>query len=592
MKSKVFFLILIVFLAGFLRFYKIEKIPPGINWDEASIGFNGYLISKIGRDEFGRKLPLSFRSYDDYKAPLVVYLSALVFKFLTVNEFSLRFPSAFLGTLTVLLTYFLTKELFRKSNVKYQLSLVSAFLLAVSPWHIHLSHALFEPNIAVFLITLAVLLFLKFVNAEEKESKKQWIYSFLSALFFSLSLYAYHSARGLTPLLIIGGLLVFGKKFYHKNHKIYLKKRYLFLFLGLFIVFSFPLLRLSFSLEVQRRMRSVSIFEQERGPLDRSIELLEVAEKQNVPFWLARVVHNRRLEYFKRLVIGYFYHFTPNFLFINAGNILMYKPAPGMGLLYVLELPFLLMGFYYLFKKKPKGFLFLVWWFLVVPAPASFTTGLPHVMRVGNFLPILQIFIAYGMVNFWQSLKKQKIKKIMFIGYPVRFLLYGVYVLLFTLNIFYFLHQYFVHNPLENSAQWQYGYRELAEAIKKEKDYNRVIVFVRQNEFGKNTLLEKAHGFLTFYFLPDPEGYLNSGGTHLCQNGVSGEIHFEKFDFYPLLCFDKLMLDEQIVALMGENNLVVIDPLDLKRRASGKTYREIKKIRYLDGRPAVMLIRT
>lgn len=576
MKLKLFTLLIIVFLAVGLRFYKLGEVPPGINWDEASMGFNAHMILKSGRDEFGEKFPLSIRSYDDFKAPLTVYLGALVFKFLPINEWSLRFPSAFLGSLTVLLTFLLTKELFKEKQRADAYALLAAFLLAISPWHLSFSRVLFEANIALFFTVLGVFSFLKFVNDSEKR-KKQLIYGFIATLSFCLSLYAYHSARGFTPLLILSLLLIFWKKLKYR-------KKHLFLFSVLFLLFSFPLLKLTFSLQVQRRIKSVNIFEQERKPFERSVQFLEIAQKQGVPFWLARVFYNRRIEYAKQLVIGYFSHFTPNFLFLKAGNVVMYRPAANVGLLYLSELPFLLLSFYYLFKKKPQAFLILISWFLITPIPASFTTNPPFVPRVTSFLPVLQILVAYGLINFWADFKKRKAKK---------FLL-AFYCFLFACNFFYFIHQYFIHFSLENSETWQYGYRELMRTIEEQKDYKKVIFFVRQNEIGRETILEKTHGFLAFYVLPEPEEYLREGGTQLCQFGTTGKMHFENYYFYPLFCFDEKMSDKEVIELMGEGNLVIFDPLDLQERVvgRGKNFESIRTIKFLDGRRALELIKT
>ena len=70
---KVFFFI--VLLAIFLRFYQLGKNPPHLNWDEAALGYNAYSLLSTGRDEYGKSFPLSFRSFDDYKPPLYVYLT-------------------------------------------------------------------------------------------------------------------------------------------------------------------------------------------------------------------------------------------------------------------------------------------------------------------------------------------------------------------------------------------------------------------------------------------------------------------------------------------------------------------------------------
>ena len=104
-------LICIVLIGFVLRFYRLGENPPGLNWDEASLGYNAYAILKTGADEYGTQTPLSIRSFDDYKPPLYVYLTVPSVALFGLNAFSVRFVSALLGSLAVVVMYFLTKEI-------------------------------------------------------------------------------------------------------------------------------------------------------------------------------------------------------------------------------------------------------------------------------------------------------------------------------------------------------------------------------------------------------------------------------------------------------------------------------------------------
>jgi len=55
-----------------------------------------------------------------------------------------------LGTLTVICAFYLTREVFWQHKKRDIIALVAAGLLAVSPWHILLSRASYEANIATF----------------------------------------------------------------------------------------------------------------------------------------------------------------------------------------------------------------------------------------------------------------------------------------------------------------------------------------------------------------------------------------------------------------------------------------------------------
>ncbi|OGH14534.1 MAG: hypothetical protein A2689_01215 [Candidatus Levybacteria bacterium RIFCSPHIGHO2_01_FULL_38_96] len=114
---KYFFIALILMLAIFLRFFSISTNPPSLTWDEAAWGYNAYSLGTDGRDEFGKFLPLTYiESFGDYKPPLYAYLAVIPVRIFGLNEFATRFPSAFFGVLTVLITYFLTKRIFNVSS--------------------------------------------------------------------------------------------------------------------------------------------------------------------------------------------------------------------------------------------------------------------------------------------------------------------------------------------------------------------------------------------------------------------------------------------------------------------------------------------
>ena len=107
----------IVVFAAAIRFYQISSLPVSLYWDEVSTGYNAYSIATTGKDEFGISMPLLFKAFNDYKMPVNIYLSALPIKLFGLNELSVRFTSAFFGTLTVLITFFLVKEIFTKEIV-------------------------------------------------------------------------------------------------------------------------------------------------------------------------------------------------------------------------------------------------------------------------------------------------------------------------------------------------------------------------------------------------------------------------------------------------------------------------------------------
>ena len=104
-------LLVIVLLGAFLRLCMLDRVPPGFNQDEASIGYNAYSILKTGKDEYGKVMPIYFKAFGDQKLPVYIYATAASEAVLGVNEFAVRFPSAFFGILCLPLLYLLVEKL-------------------------------------------------------------------------------------------------------------------------------------------------------------------------------------------------------------------------------------------------------------------------------------------------------------------------------------------------------------------------------------------------------------------------------------------------------------------------------------------------
>src|SRR5438876_936530 len=110
-------LTLIILLGFIVRVYNLEKIPAGFFCDEASTGYNSYLILKTGHDEFGKMLPIFFQSFGNFRPGIPFYFSIPFIAIFGLTEFSTRFPSAIIGTATIIALYFLTYLLFSSRKI-------------------------------------------------------------------------------------------------------------------------------------------------------------------------------------------------------------------------------------------------------------------------------------------------------------------------------------------------------------------------------------------------------------------------------------------------------------------------------------------
>src|SRR3990167_3888287 len=341
----------ILVLATVLRFYKLGEVPPSLDWDETAHGYNAYSILKTGRDEYGYKLPFYFRSFDDYKPPIYTYLVVPSIAVFGLNDFAVRFPSAFLVVGAVLFTYLMVYELFKKRSV----ALLAAFFLAISPWHLQFSRVAFETNSATFWSVLGTWAFLRGISTK---GLKMTIWMSLAALSFGANLFMYHNARVFIPIYSLALLLLFRKQ-------LLAAKKYLVIPAVIAIIFVALLVPIITSISGQLRYKGTTIFADVSHKF-RASELI-AQDKESGHELSGRIFHNRRLVYIPILIDNYLSHFRPNFLFTSAD--MDRHHAPEVGLLYLWDLPFILAGIYFLIRKdfelKPKIIVF--WWFLIAP---------------------------------------------------------------------------------------------------------------------------------------------------------------------------------------------------------------------------------
>ena len=506
-------LIPVILLAAVLRFYQLGQNPPSLDWDETAHGYNAYSILKTGRDEYGYKFPLYFRSFDDYKPPIYTYLVVPAVAIFGLNDFAVRFPSAFLGVLAVLFTYLMVKELFTQpitnagggretiDRTRIEIiALLAAFFLAISPWHLQFSRVAFETNSAVFWSVLGTWAFLRGIRSN---GQKITIWMSLAVLSFGANLFMYHNARVFVPIFTLALLYLY-------RGKLLKSIRYLVLPAVAAAAFIIVLVPIIFSTAGTMRFKGTTIFA-DVSKQYKTADLISQDEKSN-QLTIGRILHNRRLVYIPILIDNYLSHLKPTYLFLTAD--MDRHHAPQIGLLYLWDLPFILAGIFCLIRKNfnLKSKIIILWWFAIAPLASSVTWGVPHSLRSEIYLPTYQIFNAIGVYYFYQMTKKNKLA------------ITSTFLIL-TFNFLFYLHQYYVHMPIEYSRAWLYGRREAALFTKSIKDkYDRVIV---------STKIDQPHEFWLYYTKYDPKKYLKEGGT-VSGGFLENRNKFDKYQFKPI----------------------------------------------------------
>lgn len=441
MKLRKFLLPLILFVAFIIRGYQINTLPS-LNPDEAALGYNAYSLLQTGLDEHGHSWPLHFQSFGDYKPGGYVYLDMPFIYFLGLNPLSVRLPNLILSVFTIFIVYQLIFLLSQSTT----LALLSAGVLALNPWHIHFSRGAWESSVALFFLTLGVYWLYKFITSSASK------YLFLFPLPLVASLYVYHSARIVVPILI---LVIVVKYFSFFTRKLWLSLLSLFVA----ILFTVPVLSSFLRNGGTARFGGVGLTA-DYGPTARAEELLNQHGSVDL---LYRIIHNKRLLYGLSWAEKYASHFNLNFLFLT-GDEVPRSQSPDMGQAYLFELPLFILGIVYFFQKKKLSNLtfLLVVWLLVGPLASSLTFQAPSALRALPMAVPLSVLVAAGL-TYLLSLRK--------------LLLNFILVCFYLYSLAYYYDAYFIRSPQKYSFSWNSGFSQIVPYVDSQKQNYKNVFF-------------------------------------------------------------------------------------------------------------------
>ncbi|WKZ26003.1 MAG: glycosyltransferase family 39 protein [bacterium] len=413
-------LAIIVILAGFMRFYKLDQIPASLNWDEVAAGYNAYTIANWGMDEYGDKFPTVFTSFYDDKHPVHIYITSVIVKIFGLNDYSVRSSSALIGTLSVIAIFLFARELLR-SNLA---GLFAALFLAVSPYHIHFSRGLWENNFALFFLITGLASF--YIGLR---TKKYLIP--ISFLFFGLSFFSYHSAKVVVPVVVFLVCLINLKKLL-KNKTLLMVSVLITLLFGILIIKDTRILGFA-------RMGQTKFSEE---------LILNAGGKLNLVF-----------ENYKK-------HFTHKYLFEN-GDQGPRASVKVVGQFYRIDLILLGIGFIsLLYRKKWQALAVIFTWLLLSPIPSAVSSTDPSSIR-GIFMIIPMLLLSACGADALLSLFKSKWLK--------AFMLVIILTFLFR-EVTNYLNYYTKVYPTKEAIEWQYGMKEIVEYTRESPDFYKMYV--------------------------------------------------------------------------------------------------------------------
>lgn len=475
MNKKLFWLLFAIISLGaaFLRLYHLTQAPPSLYWEEAALGYDAYSILQTGHDHHGHPFPIvAFESFGDWKPALYFYAIIPFIKLVGLNAWAVRLPAALSGISIVLGVGVLARLFTKKAAVRDRNQLIAMTITAISPWAIQFSRAGWEVNLATALIVWGVVLFLQAFSRQQKT----WLWLLSSAVLLVLSMYTYHAARIIAPLL---GLYLAGWWLKEKGLQ-QLKLLVPAAIVAILILTPF-LLSLG-SKTTNQRFAETSIFS-DLSVIERSNALKDRAHNSLI----SRVFYHRYVLFSREMLINALSHFHPNFLFMT-GDANPRHSIQFMGQLYHVEAILLLLGLVFVLFNWQPAFLLLFVWLIVGLLPASVTKATPHALRILPTLPVFMLLITFGINQLLETSLPKYLKKI------IVSLLIVTYLVEFTLFWRFYMNVY----PKLYATEWQYGYQQMVTALKSAQEHNPDLPVYVTREQGRPAM------YYWFYTQTDP----------------------------------------------------------------------------------------
>jgi len=422
----------IIILGAAIRVYKIQALP--MYGDELTMVYDIYSISKTGMDATGQKFPLTFKmgagrpgGYIYFSVPFVAIFGPTVW--------GVRSLSLLSGLGIIVLMYFLGKKLFGE-----KIGVIASLLAAISPWDIYLSRGGFEAHFALFLALLGITAFVY----------KKYIWW---AISWGIAVLTYPTFKLTLPLLFLVLLWFSGFGKVVKN-KIFVIGLIILLFFGGVVI------RETFMAGSEQRFLNINIFADNN--LKQSI-IQRVNYERTVsalPQFVKPLFINREIEYSRIILENYAKNLSPDFLILRGDRNPRHNSGE-MGMVFLIDLPLILIGLMFLWREKKKESILLFKWVLITPLATMFLSE-AHGLRNGLILPPLIMIISYALSRI-----------------PKKFAYFAGVLML--LQLIYILVRVYTIAPAKFASFWSVDAKKVAlAAIESQKEGKEVTLYVNE----------------------------------------------------------------------------------------------------------------
>jgi 4-amino-4-deoxy-L-arabinose transferase-like glycosyltransferase len=181
-RLEILLLAAVILGAAVLRFAGLGRVPAGLYRDEAFYGLDALNVLR-GQHAI-------YFSANNGREPMFIYLLALSIGALGRSPFAVRLPAALISLLTIPATFLMARELWGR-----RVGLISAAILTVTLWPVHLAHVGFRVGLLPLFAALTVW---QAARGWRTQRTRHWV---AAGVLYGLCFYTYLAVR-FTPALI------------------------------------------------------------------------------------------------------------------------------------------------------------------------------------------------------------------------------------------------------------------------------------------------------------------------------------------------------------------------------------------------------
>jgi hypothetical protein len=454
-----------------IRLIGLDSNPPGLWQDEASSGYDAYLLWTTGRDRAGKFLPLIAASFGDYPLAGYRYLTAPFVGLFGLTPATERIVACLTGTSMVLATGFFAYQTFGKYAA------VGAMLSgAFTPMWIQFSRYGSEAILLPFCLIFGAGL----IELGRNPKYRRALYA--GALVLAFSAYTYHAVKLILPLWTIAFLI------YHRPLITELwknERKTLYVTAGIFTALVLPSVVMAITPEGQARGKVVMVW-----------------------------IHHKGLNMFPAVLRQYLGYFEPMMLFMRGGPHLS-QSMPGVGIWNLIDLPLMILGFVAMAKGGHRAYGMIFFWFLLGPLPGAMTYETGNIGRSIAWLPAPQLIAGLGFASLLEYRGHKAVRAVFAAALAAGFIATGIVHFKTTLEVY----------PRRAEREFQY---EITHSLRcaRELRTNGEKIIVSPGLIGN----EVAETFVGFYFGDLFEAKSRGQNWDLAQRTVvaPGELYLMK----------------------------------------------------------------